>query len=207
MTRSAVQAARVFLDQKTNRPGYCLQEVRQAYGIPAKYGDAATAWRYAIGKHKDDRTPPLGAPVFFTGGSEGHGHVAIFIHYRARSTDVGGAGIMGTASLEWFESHWNMEYVGWAEGFNSVRIPGLPPPAPAPIVLKDLRYGVMHSDSVKRLQARLNAHFNLDIPRTGNYLDQTDYAVRQCQRQHGFGSDPVQQSYVGPKQAHHLHLI
>jgi beta-glucanase (GH16 family) len=84
-----------------------------------------------------------------------------------------------------------------------------PHPAPAPsqptVHLSMLKYGNSGPD-VKALQEALNRHLHLSIPTTGNYLSQTDTAVRQCQREHGFGNDPVGKSFVGSRQATHLGL-
>lgn len=75
------------------------------------------------------------------------------------------------------------------------------------VYLSKLKYGQQDSDSVRRLQMHLNDH-PLDggenLPIVGNYGDQTDEEVRLCQAQHGFGSDPVGNSSVGPQQAEHL---
>lgn len=90
-----------------------------------------------------------------------------------------------------------------------------PPPPPASpwasgdVYLSKLRYGQQDSDSVKRLQYRLNAHRGLSLPITGNYSSQTDNAVRGDQIDHGRlwgegSADPVNGSNVGPKQASHL---
>jgi len=80
--------------------------------------------------------------------------------------------------------------------------------APAKVVrLSRLRFGQRDSDSVRRLQRALNAHQvsgGQQLPVTGNYLDRTDEVVRLCQRQHGFGSDPPQKSFIDPRQAQHL---
>lgn len=69
-----------------------------------------------------------------------------------------------------------------------------------------MKYGVMDSPAVKRLQEALNRTHGTRLPVSGNYLDQTDAAVRDCQRRHGFGHDPEHHSYVGPRQAAHLGL-
>jgi len=73
--------------------------------------------------------------------------------------------------------------------------------------LSQLRFGQRDSDSVRRLQRRLNSHHvsgGQQLPVTGNYLDRTDEMVRRCQQEHGFGNDPPQKSFVGPRQAQHL---
>jgi hypothetical protein len=75
------------------------------------------------------------------------------------------------------------------------------------ILLSELRFGSLDSSSVRRLQRALNMHREADMPLvrlTGDYLDDTDLAVRICQQRHGFGNDPDDQSQVGPMQAVHL---
>ena len=68
-------------------------------------------------------------------------------------------------------------------------------------------FGVRNNPDVVKLQVALNAHFpGLGLPTTGNYLQQTDTAVRRCQRKHGFGADPTGKSFVGKLQAAHLGL-
>ena len=86
------------------------------------------------------------------------------------------------------------------------------PPAPKPPVqvmvpvrLSNLKYG-LSNDDVKDLQRALNKYHGAKLPVTGNYRDQTDAAVRSCQLKHGFGLDPKKHSFVGRKQALHLHL-
>lgn len=82
-----------------------------------------------------------------------------------------------------------------------------PPPTSGKVYLSKLRYGQYDSDSVWYLQDVLNRHSipgGQTLPTTGNYLSETDEEVRLCQQHHGYGSDPVNGSYVGPKQAEHI---
>ena len=75
------------------------------------------------------------------------------------------------------------------------------------MLLSELRFGSLDSSSVRRLQRALNMHREGNMPLvrlTGDYLDDTDAAVRLCQQRHGFGNDPDDQSQVGPMQAMHL---
>lgn len=75
------------------------------------------------------------------------------------------------------------------------------------VLLSHLRFGRLDSPSVRRLQRRLNAHRDPAdplLPITGNYLDETDAAVRMCQLRHGFGADEAGASFVGVQQAEHL---
>lgn len=84
---------------------------------------------------------------------------------------------------------------------------GYPKPTSNKVYLSKLRYGQYDSDSVWYLQDVLNRHTlsgGQTLPLTGNYLSETDEEVRLCQKQHGFGNDPVNGSYVGPNQANHL---
>lgn len=144
-----------------------LREVRTAFGIKPKYPSAAVAWKYAIGKHPKDRTPPYGAPVFWGGGRLGFGHIAIMTsNGLVRSSDAGGRGLMGTKPLSWFEAHWGQRYLGWAEGFNGVRIPSLGDGKPiaasksaangTSVSLSNLRWG-SQNDDVKVYQQALRA--------------------------------------------------
>ena len=78
---------------------------------------------------------------------------------------------------------------------------------PGEVDLAELVFGARDSDSVRRLQQALNEHpltGGATLPVTGDYLDLTDAEVRKCQKQHGFGNDPVGGSSVGPRQAKHL---
>ena len=128
-----------------NDPGMCLQQVRVWYEIPSKYGDATDAWTNALGKHTGDRNPPRGAPVFWTGGSAGHGHIVMSLgNGQVRSTDWPSSGKVGTTTIDELSNKWgSLKYAGWAEGFNGVWIPELkggatpPPSAPAPVAASD----------------------------------------------------------------------
>ena len=76
MANTATQTARNAENDDFNVPGMCLQVCRTWAGIPARYPDAATAWRNTNDRHRD-RRPPRGAAVYWTGGSRGFGHIAI----------------------------------------------------------------------------------------------------------------------------------
>lgn len=111
--------------QKTCDPGYCLKYTRTWLGISSKEPDAATAWKNATGKHPGDKKPPRGAPVFWTGGSKGYGHIAIARGNDMRSTDVPTSGKVGNGDGSEPRKKWGHTYVGWAEGFNGQTIPWL----------------------------------------------------------------------------------
>jgi hypothetical protein len=78
-----------------------------------------------------------------------------------------------------------------------------------PVVVDELHFGVRDSDSVKRLQQRLN-HISLDrgteLPVTGNYLEMTRDEVKKWQVQKD-GAEPgtdAADGNVGPLQAARL---
>lgn len=185
---SAQQAIGNADAQHTCEPGYCLQNVRQWLGIPALEGDAAGAWRNAIGKHPDDKHPPKGAPVFWTGGSSGHGHIALVRGSNMRTTDKP-TGQVGNDDGRYPRDAWGLTYVGWSEGFNGVRIPYLGDPwqASGDVYVEKLKHGQQDSDSVARLCYRLIHH--PDMPGSHRppqqvraYGDEILEAVRYWQR-------------------------
>lgn len=199
------------------QPGYCLRYTRGWYGIPSKYGRADTAWFNAIGKHYTSSGIPVGAPVFWVGGSAGHIAIMSTGGYII-STDAPTNSRIGMVPLSWPAQRWGLRFAGWAEGFNGVRIPGLggavapPPPADTrpTVSCANLHYGAKNADVID-LQRALNAHKlaapgNITLPLTGYYGDKTDTVVRACQRQHGYGSDGYHRSFVGARQAVHLGL-
>lgn len=121
--RETVRSARQSVSYP---PGHCLEWSRERADIPARYSDAATAWTHATGRRPGDRTPPVGAAVYWTGGSNGYGHVAISVgRGRIRSTDAPGLGQVGTVPLRWVETEWGLRYAGWANSINGYTIPGV----------------------------------------------------------------------------------
>jgi hypothetical protein len=167
-------ASRAEADQ-VNDPGYCLQQCRIWAGIGALYPDAATAWRNTNHRHPGDRNPPRGAPVYWTGGSAGYGHIAISLgEGRVRSTDAGGTGKVATRDLAWFDTHWpSLDYAGWAEDINEVTIPDIG---------DDM---ALSDDDVQRIAKRVNqtlGDYTADgDPRQGTDGDQADKRLRQIE--------------------------
>jgi hypothetical protein len=130
MVYTAETCARNAENDRTNDPGYCLQQVRLWCGANARYGDAATAWRNTNDRHPGNRNPPRGAPVYWTGGTHGYGHIAMSLgNGKIRSTDAGGRGRVATVDLGWIERNWHLKYGGWAWDVNEQTIPHPKPPA------------------------------------------------------------------------------
>jgi hypothetical protein len=123
---NARQTVRSAIQSDYNDPGYCLAWSRQQADIPARYPDAATAWRHATEKRRGGQNPPPGAAVYWTGGSSGYGHIAISVGGgRVRSSDAGGAGRVATVPLSWISREWGLRYAGWADSINGYEIPGV----------------------------------------------------------------------------------
>ena len=102
--------------------GMCLQWVRSKCWLLGSYfPDAITAWNGAEFKHPGDRTPPLGAPLFYRGGQ--YGHVVIARAEDMRSTDCTSTGRVSPAAIGWVEDHWGYTYLGWTGDLNGVRLP------------------------------------------------------------------------------------
>lgn len=126
MTNTAEQTARSAELQTSNRVGMCLQWCRQRADIPAVWGTAAIAAGHATNMHHD-RNVPRGAFVYWTGGSEGAGHIAIGLGGGlVRSTDADGPGVVATRTVDWFDANWPaLTYAGWADNVNGVTVPGV----------------------------------------------------------------------------------
>jgi hypothetical protein len=148
--------------QSTCDPGYCLKNVRQWHGIDSREADAADAWKNATGKHAGDKHPPRGAPLFWTGGSSGHGHIAICRGNDMRTTDKP-TGKVGNDNGAYPRDAWGLKYAGWAEGYNGVKIPWLGEDwrASGDVYVKYLKLGQEDSQSVSRLRYRLQNHANI----------------------------------------------
>lgn len=120
----AAHALAAALSTSVCTPGQCLRYTRTWLGIPAYYPDAATAWAKAKARHPADRTPPIGAPVFYAGGK--HGHIALYLGSgKIHTTDAPSAGRVTTQALTWPETHWGFTYSGWSEDLNTVTLPYL----------------------------------------------------------------------------------
>ena len=125
MVNTAEQTARNAEAISANKVGMCLQWCRERAGIPALYGTAAIAAAHAENLHRS-LDVPRGAFAFWTGGSDGAGHIAIGLgNGVVRSTDAGGPGSVANKPVEWFATNWHLNYVGWADNVNGVTVPGV----------------------------------------------------------------------------------
>lgn len=188
--------------------------------IPAPEGTTVVAARAGVTKHVDFG-PSFGTrqlAVLCDDGTED-----FYAHMSARTrpgrrveagAKVGEVGNSSSAQLG-FHLHFERHSVHAAQwGCGVIENPG-PSLRDGPdgmshtlqVLLSELRFGAADSSSVRRLQRALNRHRRADdlvVQLTGNYLEDTDEAVRLCQQRHRFGHDAATASNVGPLQAAHL---
>lgn len=109
----------------------CLAFVRQAYGLPAVYPSARSAWEHAERRHAtaDPADVPRGAPAFFRGGE--FWHVVLPVgEGLCLSNDVRRRGRIDVVSLDQITKAWGYPLIGWTEDLNGHALPQLAPPAP-----------------------------------------------------------------------------
>lgn len=209
-----------FLSHNASGSGMCAQHSWHSlggdYGNPPAWGCANANAVYdkvrASGRFWTG-TPKRGALVLWKYGANGHAAICYDdagtqIATTNPSSDPSGPGT-GVEPIS-YPAKWGATSSAriWTDQYNGVRFSvGEPSISHGEVHLDRLVYGQKDSDSVKRLQMHLNTHPLEDgstLPITGNYGEKTDREVRLCQEQHGFGSDPVKGSSVGPQQAEHL---
>lgn len=114
------------LSKMGKKAGYCLQNVRLAYGIPAKYADAKAAMlanRNAGTLHNMSTLPKNVAVPVFVDTSSSYEHVEVADHGTFYSDGKKVSNPM------------NQKFFGWGETLNDVRIVKFvedPKPAPTP---------------------------------------------------------------------------
>jgi len=114
--------------------GYCLQWVRSCFGVGSRYMDATEAWDKADRKHRTNSgyNCPRNVPVWWTGGSAGHGHVALSVgNGYCISTDAAGPGRSAKVRIDDLTARWGLNFRGWTEDINGVRVYDPKPKKPA----------------------------------------------------------------------------
>lgn len=156
-TKEAIARARLWSNQGWYfGTGQCLATVRKYWNVNSKYPTASASWSAANTKrYVAPHDVPRGAPVWWTGGSSGAGHVAISVGGGyCLSTDWKRAGKIDYAKISDITSHWNLDYKGYTREINDVTV--WKPRSPVGIVrLKNLKPGSRHAD-VKKVKQRLH---------------------------------------------------
>lgn len=155
--QQAIATARSWsLSRRFVGVGQCLATVRQYYGVPAGFPTAAASYAAADHKHlvSTGVDVPRGAPVWWTGGSHGAGHVAISVGGGiCLSTDWKEQGKIDYARIDEITSRWGLSFKGYTEEVNAVVV-WRPQPALSTINLNNLKPG-KRNDDVLRLKRRL----------------------------------------------------
>lgn len=129
--------------------GMCAKFTREQFGVAALGdfdgdgdADAVDMWQACVLKVHDDRNPPAGVPVFWSGGSKGHGHAAVSLGGgRVRSTDMPSAGRVGDTTIDSIVRAWGMPYLGWTIDLYGHEIPdenAIPEPSPKDILRAEM---------------------------------------------------------------------
>jgi hypothetical protein len=110
--KASVAAARRW---KTCKVGMCLYTVQEwmggLHGIPW----AEAAWQASKQKHRGDKHPPAGVPVYWHNPHSKYGHIALSTGGgRCRSTDWPSRNRVGEARIDDITRRWGLRYLGWA---------------------------------------------------------------------------------------------
>lgn len=109
----------------TRDPGMCLSMVVDAYQVRHGIPDAIASWRMAVHKHRTDNANaiPRGWPIYWSGGSEGHGHVAIASGGGfCWSTDIKRPGRFDLVRIDRIHEQWGLDLLGWTNDLNGTEI-------------------------------------------------------------------------------------
>jgi hypothetical protein len=104
--------------------GMCQKYVRgPCWEVGSLYGSAIDAWNGATEKHPGDRTPPIGAPMYYRGGQYGHAVICVGEGGRIRSTDCTSPYDVSSTDIDWPTRTWGYTYLGWTGDINGVDLP------------------------------------------------------------------------------------
>lgn len=119
--RSPRKRLKWFLNNRPIDDGMCLNHTWRATDIPnggRPSAASALAWTRQAGKLRTDGKAPFGAWLYWSGGSDGNGHVALSARgKRIASTDVKGPATTGVVEQSWPVTHWGLRYEGWTDWY------------------------------------------------------------------------------------------
>lgn len=142
--------------------GYCLKNQRTAFGVGPLYMSAAESWGAAEVKRRvaNGAACPRGVFAYWTGGSQGYGHIALSVgDGLCLTNDFAQAGYFSLAKIDDITARWGQTFVGWSPFVNDVRCwtPDREQPPPPP-VQKDPRETPRLDELVRELgRARAQA--------------------------------------------------
>lgn len=131
-TRSVKEAmafiAREIKEGPKFRSGLCKRKTREAFLIPSDgTGNATGAWNKT--RHRFHGAWIWGGLIYWTGGSEGNGHVAVMRWRKGhiRSVDYPRTGHWNNTTVEALEAAWpNIRFAGTALDIDGVTVRRMP---------------------------------------------------------------------------------
>lgn len=131
------------------RPGWCLQYVREAYGLPARHPSATAAWDASESRHRGRDFPPgIWTPVWYGLDTTPLGHVVLLAPdgsvYSTSDLTNTPHHHPDLADLEAYYAYYGMTltYRGWTED-----VAGYPVMTPSPITA----HGALQEDDLGQL--------------------------------------------------------
>lgn len=193
--RTPAQAIAFARRTTTFDEGMCLVFVRTAFDVPARFGSAAAAWVGAELKHpvSSGMQVPRGAPVFWTGGSKGFGHVAIGTgNGMCWSSDAAGAGRTAKVNIDELTTRFRIDFKGWTEDVNGIRVfdAGSHPASQGNPVVRLKQLQPNPREDVRQVQRALKRRLPKvakDLAVDGYFGPLTQEAYATWQRRCGFG--------------------
>ncbi|BCM92337.1 hypothetical protein IAD21_04216 [Abditibacteriota bacterium] len=170
---------------------WCLVFSRRAFGVAAKYPDATKAWQNTQFKKGTTSTPPEAVPVWWTGGSSNHGHVVVSAgNGYCYSTDILRHGKVDKVKISFITLHWGLNYRGWSEDINDVKV--YTPSANVPAVdLSNVRDAIIRNYPLPKLAEQNQP----DILRVEHAL-QAENLLDNTKPSEGFSGQVWRQAYA-----------
>jgi hypothetical protein len=105
-------------------PGQCLKSVRTLAGAEGGTYDAVAGWNKAKYKRRG-QYGPAGTFEWWSGGSHGHGHVAVSIgkingRYRCVTLDYLRHGRMNITDTANISKNWHLHHLGYTTDINNM---------------------------------------------------------------------------------------
>lgn len=198
-----------FLTHKPVEAGRCAEYNMQALDVPRQgLPDATAVAKVVIAAGNMKQGPcPKGAIRYWTGGSEGHGHVGleaapIDAPSSVASVDVNGGGSVGTRPMSWFKSNWpSLKYVGWSWYWGKINTQMEEPPVADWVEGQDK---VVQKDNFAVTAGKYAEAARITLGESGSYLltFQTRLPKGKSGRWQftrvGWGKDPDGRDETGP---------
>lgn len=137
---------------------------------------------------------PRGSVVWWTGGSHGYGHVAVATgNGNCWSSDAKESGVAGKVNIDELTRRWGLNFQGWSEDINGVRVytPLARRPRPHVVRLSSVQPGDEGPD-VRDVQRELKKHMPIRAQRLkvdGRFGPETRKVYAMWQKRCGYRGD------------------